>query len=85
MSSEPTVSAHQKAPGGLANWLGLGFMRLLARLPLTWIRALGWLLGRAVGCCVGAWEGCADGWLEGLRDGCTEGREVGCTDGRSDG
>ena len=48
MSSEPTVSAHQKAPGGLANWLGLGFMRLLARLPLTWIRALGWLLGRAL-------------------------------------
>lgn len=48
MSSEPTVSAHQKAPGGLANWLGLGFMRLLARLPLTWIRALGWLLGRVL-------------------------------------
>ena len=48
MSSEPTLSAHQKAPGGLANWLGLGFMRLLARLPLTWIRALGWLLGRVL-------------------------------------
>ena len=48
MSSEPTVSAHQKAPGGLANWLGLSFMRLLARLPLTWIRALGWLLGRVL-------------------------------------
>lgn len=48
MSSEPTVSAHQKAPGGLANWLGLCFMRLLARLPLTWIRALGWLLGRVL-------------------------------------
>ena len=48
MSSEPTVSAHQKAPGGLANRLGLGFMRLLARLPLTWIRALGWLLGRVL-------------------------------------
>lgn len=32
----------------LAGRLGLGFMRLLAHLPLSWIRALGWLLGRAL-------------------------------------
>ena len=25
--------------------LGVGFMRLLARLPLSWVRALGWVLG----------------------------------------
>ena len=28
--------------------LGLGFMRLLARLPLPWLRALGWLLGQVL-------------------------------------
>jgi KDO2-lipid IV(A) lauroyltransferase len=26
--------------------LGVGFMRVLARLPLAWVRALGWLLGQ---------------------------------------
>ncbi|MBS3997006.1 MAG: lipid A biosynthesis acyltransferase [Hydrogenophaga sp.] len=30
---------------GLGGRLGLGFMRLLARLPLSWVRALGWLFG----------------------------------------
>lgn len=30
------------------NRLGLGFMRLLARLPLGWVRAIGWLLGQAL-------------------------------------
>lgn len=48
MPSEPSVSAHQKAPGGLANWLGVLFMRLLARLPLSVVRALGWALGRVL-------------------------------------
>lgn len=33
---------------GWANRLGLGFMRLLARLPLSWIRALGWLVGQVL-------------------------------------
>ena len=28
--------------------LGLWFMRLLARLPLAWLRALGWLLGQVL-------------------------------------
>ena len=28
--------------------LGLWFMRLLARLPLSWLRALGWLLGQVL-------------------------------------
>lgn len=27
---------------------GIGFMRLLGRLPLAWVRALGWLLGRVL-------------------------------------
>lgn len=48
MSDEPTVATHQKPPGGLANWLGLAAMRLLAHLPLRWIRALGWLLGQVL-------------------------------------
>lgn len=48
MPSEPTVPAHQKPPGGLANWLGLTAMRLLAFLPLRWIRALGWVLGQVL-------------------------------------
>jgi len=33
---------------GWSNRLGLGFMRLLARLPLPWIRALGWLGGQVL-------------------------------------
>jgi Kdo2-lipid IVA lauroyltransferase/acyltransferase len=33
------------APVGLVGRLGLAFMRLLARLPLSWVRALGWLFG----------------------------------------
>jgi Kdo2-lipid IVA lauroyltransferase/acyltransferase len=32
----------------LSNRLGLGLMRLLARLPLPWVRALGWALGTAL-------------------------------------
>ncbi len=30
------------------NRLGVGFMRLLARLPLSWVRALGWLMGQVL-------------------------------------
>ncbi|MBD3893427.1 lipid A biosynthesis acyltransferase [Hydrogenophaga sp.] len=30
------------------NRFGLGFMRLMARLPLTWVRGIGWLLGRVL-------------------------------------
>jgi len=36
---------------GLAGWLnrgGLLFMRVLSRLPLSWVRAVGWLLGRVL-------------------------------------
>ena len=29
----------------LSAYLGIAFMRLLAVLPLSWVRALGWLLG----------------------------------------
>lgn len=32
----------------LASHLGVWFMGLLARLPLAWLRGLGWLLGRAL-------------------------------------
>lgn len=48
--TEPALSA--ATPEGQAsnpgNRLGLAFMRLLARLPLAWVRALGWLLGQAL-------------------------------------
>jgi KDO2-lipid IV(A) lauroyltransferase len=36
------------APMRLSARLGIGFMRLLARLPLSWVRAAGWLLGRVL-------------------------------------
>lgn len=48
MSQPVPVSEHQLPPGGLANRLGLVFMRLLAHLPLSWVRALGWVLGQAL-------------------------------------
>ncbi len=32
----------------LMNALGVAFMRLLGRLPLGWVRALGWLLGQGL-------------------------------------
>jgi Kdo2-lipid IVA lauroyltransferase/acyltransferase len=32
----------------LGAYLAIGFMRLLAVLPLSWVRALGWLLGSAL-------------------------------------
>lgn len=41
--SEPTLPA-----GNLANRLGVAFMRVLAALPLSWVRALGWLLGQSL-------------------------------------
>ncbi|MDP3835560.1 MAG: lipid A biosynthesis acyltransferase [Hydrogenophaga sp.] len=48
MPSPLPTSAHQLPPGGLSNRLGVGFMRLLAALPLSWVRALGWLLGHTL-------------------------------------
>ncbi len=48
MSDLTPVSAHQLPPGGIANRLGVVFMRLLASLPLSWVRALGWMLGHAL-------------------------------------
>ena len=45
-SAPPAEAAPHRA--SLSNRLGLGFMRLLARLPLPWVRALGWLLGRVL-------------------------------------
>lgn len=42
------ASAHQLPPGGIANRLGVVFMRLLAALPLSWVRALGWVLGQVL-------------------------------------
>ena len=40
-----TDDAHRPS---LANRMGLAFMRLLAGLPLPWVRAAGWLFGRAL-------------------------------------
>lgn len=48
MSSSSSSSAEPQPHVGWANRLGLGFMRLLARLPLSWIRALGWLAGQVL-------------------------------------
>ncbi len=47
--TEPAPAATSTAPESrLSNRLGVGFMRLLAHLPLPWVRALGWLLGRVL-------------------------------------
>lgn len=47
--TEPALDAPSPAePPRLSNRLGLAFMRLLARLPLSWVRALGWLLGNVL-------------------------------------
>lgn len=35
-------------PASLGARLGIGFMRLLARLPLSWVRGLGWALGQVL-------------------------------------
>lgn len=48
MSQPVPVSEHQLPPGGIANRLGLVFMRLLAHMPLSWVRALGWMLGQVL-------------------------------------
>lgn len=48
MSSLPPTSDASLPPGNLGNRLGVAFMRLLAALPLPWVRGLGWLLGRAL-------------------------------------
>lgn len=47
--TDPAPAASPAAPESrLSNRLGVGFMRLLAHLPLPWVRALGWLLGRVL-------------------------------------
>jgi KDO2-lipid IV(A) lauroyltransferase len=48
MSQPVPASEHQLPPGGIANRLGVLFMRLLASLPLSWVRALGWMLGQVL-------------------------------------
>lgn len=48
MSSLPPTSDAPLPRGNLANRLGVAFMRLLAALPLSWVRGLGWLLGQAL-------------------------------------
>ena len=47
MSQPLPASGHQLPPGGITNRMGVLFMRLLASLPLSWVRALGWVLGQA--------------------------------------
>lgn len=32
----------------MISWCGIGVMHVLARLPLAWVRALGWVLGRVL-------------------------------------
>lgn len=49
MSTIPPPTHH--SPSGTKTWggrLGVGFMRLLARLPLSWGRGLGWLSGQVL-------------------------------------
>jgi KDO2-lipid IV(A) lauroyltransferase len=48
MSSLPPASDAPLPQGNLANRLGVAFMRVLAALPLSWVRGLGWLLGHAL-------------------------------------
>lgn len=48
MSSLPPTSDAPLPRGNLGNRLGVAFMRLLAALPLSWVRGLGWLLGQAL-------------------------------------
>lgn len=48
MSDPAPVSAHPLPPGSIANRLGLVFMRVLAVMPLSWVRALGWLFGQVL-------------------------------------
>jgi KDO2-lipid IV(A) lauroyltransferase len=46
MGVDPAVSGSMSAGWRRAlNALGLGVMRVLAYMPLSWVRALGWLLG----------------------------------------
>lgn len=48
MSSLPPTPEQALAPGGLLNRLGVAFMHVLAVLPLSWVRCIGWLLGQAL-------------------------------------
>jgi len=49
--STPSRSASPQEPlpsDGWVNAAGLAFMRLLAHLPLSWVRALGWVFGQVL-------------------------------------
>lgn len=50
MTDSSATPAPSPAPVGLVGRLGLAFMRLLARLPLSWVRALGWAFGLLLHC-----------------------------------
>ncbi|WP_066268453.1 LpxL/LpxP family acyltransferase [Hydrogenophaga palleronii] len=47
-SSTPNPDDAALPRGNLANRLGVAFMRVLAALPLSWVRGLGWLLGQVL-------------------------------------
>lgn len=47
--SSPSPATDAPLPrGNLANRAGVAFMRLLAALPLSWVRGLGWVLGQVL-------------------------------------
>ena len=48
MSSSSPATDVPLLRGNLANRLGVGFMKVLAALPLSWVRGLGWLLGQVL-------------------------------------
>ena len=48
MPSLPPTSDASLPPGNLGNRLGVAFMRVLAALPLSWVRGMGWLLGQVL-------------------------------------
>lgn len=48
MSNTTATTPPPAAPQRWSDRLGLGFMRLLARLPLPWVRGLGWLVGQVL-------------------------------------
>jgi len=47
-AASPPHSPLAPVAPGWRDRLGLGFMRLLSVLPLSWVRALGWLFGQAL-------------------------------------
>lgn len=48
MSSLPPTPDAPLPPGNLGNRLGVAFMRVLAALPLSWVRGMGWVLGQVL-------------------------------------